>query len=215
MAGTEAPVTTPFESQPLAGLAEPSPLPSHLPVSFPTSESPTTEPTDSNGAVRPAEAVSMSTLHGMLARVLEQTNALWQAQASTNRILDELRQSIPAQQEYAEINDRLGRVEALAETLAHGQRTNLRPGEESGITSSANQDRSIPQSAPQPSLVLDAGEMPSCDAPVDPRLSVMSTQETTHRTDAILHASAERYPISGPSVHIHNDEEVRFRPPAF
>jgi hypothetical protein len=218
MAGTDsAPV---FESRP-AGLTEPSSL-SCLPLAFTTSESPTTESTDSNGAVRPVEAITMSTLHGMLARVLEQTNALWQAQASTNRILDELRQSIPAPQEHAEIVERLGRVEALAETLAHGRRADLQPGEESGITSNIYQDGPIPQNAPQnvpqPSFIRDVGETPSYGAPVNPQPPpgpVMSTQETTHHTDAILHASGERYPTSAPSVHIHNDEEVRLHPPVF
>ena len=52
-----------------------------------------------------AESVTLSTIHTMLAQVLEQTNALWQAQASTNHILDELRQSMPGPQENAEFDE--------------------------------------------------------------------------------------------------------------
>lgn len=112
----------PFESWP-AGLSGPSSssLPSELPQILPASGPSgsfitscyTTESTKSDGTDRQVEAITLATLHGMLARVLEQTNTIWQAQASTNHVLDELRRSIPAPQENAEIHERLQRVEAL------------------------------------------------------------------------------------------------------
>ena len=186
MAGTSG-------SQPV-GSFEPS-LAAHGPsLPFTTSSTTTIESTEgSNGTI------TLTALHGMLARVLEQTTTLCQEQASTNRVLDELRQSIPAPQENAEIHERLRRVEALAETLAHSERVDLhplpRPGQGTGTFG-----------VPQPSFVPNVGE-PRCD-PQPPLGPTTSTQETTRDIGPILHASGEQHLISGPSVHSHPNEDV-------
>ena len=112
------------------------------------------------------------------------------------------------------MNERLRRVEALAETLAHGQRADPQPGQGSGTTSSVHQDRSVPQSVPQPSFIRDVGETPSYDTPANPQPSP-STAMSTHHSDTVLHASGDRYLTSVPNVHIPSDEEVRLHPPRF
>lgn len=99
--------------------------------------------------VSQAESVTLSTIHTMLAQVLEQTNALWQAQASTNHILDELRQSMPGPQENAEFDECLRRVETLVETLAMGQRVESHQLDRGTSASNAYQG-GLPEGVPQP-----------------------------------------------------------------
>ena len=123
--------------------------------------------------------ITLTILHDMLARVLEQTTALFQAQASTNRVLDELRQSIPAPEENAEIHERLRRVEALAETLAHSQRVDPHPPGQPTQGARATSSDSIPH----PSSAQNVGETPGLDPSVDPPLGPITS------TGPILHSS--------------------------
>ncbi|KAH0838770.1 hypothetical protein J3R83DRAFT_7145 [Lanmaoa asiatica] len=112
------------------------------------------------------------------------------------------------------------RVEALAGTLAHSQRVDLhppaQPDQGTVTSSSAYEGRSIPQSVPQPSFVRNVGEMASCDAPVNPRPPsnpIMSTQETTHHMDPVLHAGGDPYPTLALSVYIHHNKDGDEVPP--
>lgn len=137
----------------------------------------------------------MATIHGMLAQVLEQTNALWQAQASTNHVLDEFRRSIPGPQENADMDARLRCVEAVAETLAHSQHAHIRLppmlGQGTGNTSSANQAQSIPQSAPQYLFLQSVSETPGRDSPVNPQAPPGPITPTPEVVHPILHTTDE------------------------
>ncbi|KAF8132938.1 hypothetical protein EV363DRAFT_1162651 [Boletus edulis] len=53
----------------------------------------------------------------MLAQVQEQTTALWEGQAATNHVLDELQQSRPVPQDNTDIFEWLHHIQALIETL--------------------------------------------------------------------------------------------------
>ncbi|KAG9310374.1 hypothetical protein JVU11DRAFT_9508 [Chiua virens] len=146
--------------------------------------------------VHSVEAVSITTLHGMLSQVLEQTTALWKAQASTNHILDELRQLIPAPQENTETHERLCRVESLLERLANSQRVGLHPLAQSsqGIGAGAFSPQSVPVSSFAPNL-------PPCQS------RMMSTHETAPLSP-IPHAGGEECSLPESLACSDDEDEV-------
>ncbi|KAN0101116.1 hypothetical protein V8E55_001100 [Tylopilus felleus] len=182
-------------SQPEPSSSPPDEVPGP-PPSFITSSLTTETTCSDDGAARTMEPITMFTIHRMLVQVLEQTNALWQAQASNNRILDEFRRSIPAPQEYTEINERLRRVEDLAETLSQNPHVDSYPAAQpAGTTSSAYPGRVIPESVSQPAFVRNVGEMPRCIDPTSPGSPpgpIIPTQEAIDHSDRVFHVSGEQ-----------------------
>ncbi|KAG6379782.1 hypothetical protein JVT61DRAFT_10321 [Boletus reticuloceps] len=91
----------------------PSPAwPSEL--SSPSSGSTTSS--DSSVTARQVPGITLTTIRDMLAQVRKQTTALWEGQAATNHVLDELRQSRPVPQDDTDIFERLHHIQALIET---------------------------------------------------------------------------------------------------
>ncbi|KAF8128709.1 hypothetical protein EV363DRAFT_412554 [Boletus edulis] len=87
------------------------------PPSSPTLSTGSTTSSDSSGTARQVPGITLTTIRDMLAQVREQTTALWEGQAATNHVLDELRQSRPVPQDDTEIFERLHHIQALIETL--------------------------------------------------------------------------------------------------
>ncbi|KAG6380162.1 hypothetical protein JVT61DRAFT_8251 [Boletus reticuloceps] len=87
------------------------------PPSSPTLSTGSTTSSDSSVTARQVPGITLTTIRDMLAQVREQTTALWEGQAATNHVLDELRQSRPVPQDDTEIFERLHHIQALIETL--------------------------------------------------------------------------------------------------
>ncbi|KAF8419512.1 hypothetical protein L210DRAFT_3655209 [Boletus edulis BED1] len=124
--------------------SEPSPGPTlSLTSSSSSPTPPPSSPTLSTGSMtssdstsvtaRQVPGITLTTIRDMLAQVVrEQTTALWDGQAATNHVLDELRQSRPVPQDNTEIFERLHHIQALIETLIDARRvTTQRDDEES------------------------------------------------------------------------------------
>ncbi|KAI6020171.1 hypothetical protein PISMIDRAFT_203785 [Pisolithus microcarpus 441] len=110
----------------LVSSSEPSPGPT---LSLTSSSSPTPPPasptpsTESSRTARPvAEGPSLATLRDMLLQLREQMNALWDGQAATNQMLDEIRQTRAVPPDNTEIRERLHTIETLLEMLLDRQR---------------------------------------------------------------------------------------------
>lgn len=90
------------------------------PTPPPSSPTPSMESTESSVTarpIRPVDDITMTTIRDMLTQVREQTTALWDGQASTNEMLDELRQARQPPPDNTEVLDRLHHIETLIETL--------------------------------------------------------------------------------------------------